>query len=64
MNKDNAMFEDEDEVMVEELLKEVKHFEELKPRTFVYVGLMDEVRKNPHKANVKRYIGHVLQVTE
>ena len=50
--------------MVEELLNDVKNFDELKSGSFVYVGLMDKACGNPSKANTKHYVGQILSVEE
>ena len=48
---DSELFEDENEAMVEELVNDVKNFDELKSGSFVYVGLLDKACGNPSKAN-------------
>ena len=61
---DSELFEDENEAMVEELLNDVKNFDELKSGSFVYVGLVDKVCGNPLKANTKHYVGQILSAEE
>ena len=52
--------------MVEELLNDVKNFDELKSGSFVYVGLVDKACGNRSKANTKHYItvGQILSAEE
>ena len=50
--------------MVEELLNDVKNFDELKSGPFVYVGIMDKACGNPSKANTKHYVGQILSAKE
>ena len=61
---DSELFEDENEAMVEELLNDVKNFDELKSGSFVYAGLMDKACSNSLKANTKLYIGQILSAKE
>ena len=61
---DSELFEDENEVMVEELSNDVKNFDELKSGSFVYVGLVDKACGNPSKANTKHYVGQILSAEE
>ena len=60
---DSELFEDENEAMVEELLNDVKNFDELKSGSFVYVGLVDKACGNPSKANTK-LVGQILSSEE
>ena len=61
---DSELFEDENEAMVEELLNDVKNFDELKSGSFVYVGLVNKACGNPSKANTKHYVGQILSAEE
>ena len=61
---DSELFEDENETMVEELLNDVKNFDELKSGSFVYVGLVDKACGNPSKANTKHYVAQILSAEE
>ena len=61
---DSELFEGENEAMVEELLKDVKNFDELKSGSFVYIGLVDKACSNPSKGNTKHYVGQILSAEE
>ena len=61
---DYELFADENEAMVEELLNDVKNFDELKSGSFICVGLVDKACSNPSKANTKHYVGQILSAEE
>ena len=61
---DSELFEDKNEAMVEELLNDVKNFDELTCGSFVYVGLVDKACGNPSKANTKHYVGQILSAEQ